>query len=67
MNRIEQWLLRKEPKQRLMFGLLFCVLAIVGYFIIDRYNTGFLGGFITGILAGLGIGLVVTHRLQKRL
>lgn len=51
-----------KPKDRLKLGLVFLILAVIAFYIIWNYNTGFFGGFITGGFMGIGLGLIITHK-----
>ncbi|MCB0383028.1 MAG: hypothetical protein KDD05_06945 [Psychroserpens sp.] len=54
-----------SSKTRLILGLVILILGILSFLYINEYDTGFFGGFITGILIGVGLGLVVTHKKKE--
>ena len=56
------FLLQIKPRTRLTLGIIFSVLALVMFYIVWTYDTGFIGGFMTGLLTAGGIGLVVTYK-----
>ncbi|WP_289046208.1 hypothetical protein [uncultured Olleya sp.] len=59
------FILKIPSKTRLILGLSLTVLGILSLFILDNYDTGFLGGFLSGILLGTGIGLVITCKQKS--
>lgn len=58
-------LFKLSSKTRLILGLILSVLGILSFLYINEHNTGFFGGFITGILISLGFGLVITYKKKK--
>ena len=59
------YLLKINSRIRLQLGLVIFGLALIGLYFNWNYNVGFFGGFITGILLGLGFGLIVTYKKQE--
>lgn len=55
------FILNIPSKTRLLIGLGLILIGLLSLFILDNYDTGFLGGFLSGIILGAGIGLVITR------
>ena len=58
-------LYKLTSKQRLHIGLVVLFLGLLSLLYVYKYDTGFLEGFITGILIGVGLGLVITHKKKE--
>ena len=58
-------LFKLSSKTRLVLGSVLLVLGILSFLYINEFDTGFLGGFITGILIGVGLGLVITYKKKE--
>ncbi|SDI23300.1 hypothetical protein [Winogradskyella thalassocola] len=57
------YILSVKPQVRLRIGIIISILALISLYLVCNYDFGgFAGGFITGILIGLGFGLIVTHK-----
>ena len=53
-----------KPKYRLLLGLVLTIIGGVALYINLNFETGFLGGFITGLIIALAFWLVVTHTVK---
>ena len=42
--------------------IFFLVISLIGIYIINNYNTGFFGGFVTGLCSAVVVGLLVTPK-----
>ena len=62
MNKMN-FLLKINHKTRLKLTVLLSMLSVVGLYILWNYETGFLGGFITGIT--IALTLVLVSSLKK--
>jgi len=58
------FLLKMKPKYRLLLGLVLTIIGGVALYINLNFETGFLGGFITGLIIALAFWLVVTHTVK---
>lgn len=58
-------LFKLSSMTRLVLGSILSVLGILSFQYINEHDTGFHGGFITGILIGLGLGLVITYKKKE--
>jgi fructose-specific phosphotransferase system IIC component len=60
------FILKIPSKTRLIVGIIATTLAVLSFLILDKYNkVGFLGGLISGMLLGMGIGLIVTYKKKR--
>jgi uncharacterized membrane protein YbhN (UPF0104 family) len=50
---------------RLVLGSILSVLGVLSLLYVNEHDTGFFGGFITGILIGVGLGLVITYKKKE--
>lgn len=50
---------------RLRVGLILFVLSLLGIYLLRIGDYGFWGGLITGMLFGIGLGLVLTYKKTK--
>ncbi|MBR9846543.1 MAG: hypothetical protein GYB35_10795 [Algicola sp.] len=58
-------LYKLSSKSRLITGSVAMGLGVLSLLYIYTYDTGFLEGFITGILIGVGFGLVMTYKKKE--
>ncbi|WP_431136388.1 hypothetical protein [Psychroserpens mesophilus] len=58
-------LYKLSSKTRLVSGSIIFVLGMLSFLYIYKYDTGFFEGFITGILIGIGFGLVITYKKKE--
>ena len=63
-NKFMDFLLKIKPKYRLLLGLVSAVLGLLALYINLNFETGFLGGFITGLIIALAFWLIVTHKVK---
>jgi fructose-specific phosphotransferase system IIC component len=61
------FILKIPSKTRLIVGIIATTLAVLSLLILDKYKVGFLGGLISGMLLGMGIGLIVTYKKTQRI
>ncbi|MEQ3664384.1 MULTISPECIES: hypothetical protein [unclassified Olleya] len=61
------FILKIPSKTRLIVGIIATTLAVLSFLILDKYKVGFLGGLISGMLLGMGIGLIVTYKKTQRI
>ena len=56
------FILKIPSKTRLIVGIIATTLGVLSFLILDKYKVGFLGGLISGMLLGIGVGLIVTYK-----
>jgi hypothetical protein len=60
------FLLKIDSKIRLKIGVFALVFGLLALVFMDYFDLGFLGGFVTGLLLGIGVGFIATHRKVNR-
>jgi hypothetical protein len=63
-NNFMDFLLKIKPKYPLLLGLVSAVLGLLALYINLNFETGFLGGFFTGLIIALAFWLIVTHKVK---